>query len=67
MSPEDISQFLFHFVTVEAGDDWVQERYDDTIQYVVTNVEQHGLSFWQMDVEKDGAAIGLITTVWSEV
>lgn len=47
-----------HFTfSLQTEDDRFQEGHDDTVQDRGPFVEQHGLSLWQMDVEKNGAAV----------
>ena len=55
--PEGISQSSLHLLIAEAEDERFQEGHDNIVQDRDPFVEQHGLSLWQMDVEKNGAAV----------
>lgn len=55
--PEGISQGSLHLLIAETEDDQFQEGHGDIVQDRGPFVEQHGLSLWQTDVEKNGAAV----------
>lgn len=54
---QDVSQDLLHLIILETEDEGVQEGYDYSAQDWGTFVEQHGLSLWYKDIEKNGASI----------